>query len=151
MRFRMTALLRIGLAACLVLVAGRPVAGEGAEGAGARNPAAGTARFPTSRERGNPTYAPMTGSSTSWWLVPLGVLLAGGAWAGLSLSARKAGSARTSPGVALEVVGRVAVGPRQAVCLVKVGGQVLIIGTGPQGPPTLMGELEQPSPEEAAP
>jgi hypothetical protein len=149
MRFWTTATLRIVFVACLLPAPVRSEAGERPAPLAVKAPQPAAARFPTSRQRADSSQPPMTAPSASWWLLPLGLLLAGGAWAGLTLSARKSASTRTRPAVPLEVVGRVAVGPRQAVCLVKVGAQVLIVGTGPQGPPTLMGELEQPAPQEA--
>ena len=46
----------------------------------------------------------------------------------------------------LRVVGRVALSPKQAVYLLKAGDRILILGTGGQGPPALLGEM----PAEAA-
>jgi flagellar biogenesis protein FliO len=45
----------------------------------------------------------------------------------------------------LEVLGRASLSPRQAVTLVRVGDRVLILGTGPQGAPTHLGEVTDPA------
>jgi flagellar protein FliO/FliZ len=39
------------------------------------------------------------------------------------------------------VVGRTSLSPRHTVYLLKAGDRVLIVGTGPQGSPTLLGEM----------
>lgn len=57
-----------------------------------------------------------------------------GRWA--RLSGREAG--------AIQVVGRVALTPRHAVHLLRVGERTLIVGTGHGGPPALLGELPEP-------
>jgi flagellar biogenesis protein FliO len=100
-------------------------------------------RFPTSRESASSATSTAS-SSSSWWLLGLAVAVGGSAWAVVAISSRKSAlAARDRPPIPLDVLGRVPVGPRQAVCLVKVGDQVLILGTGPQGPPALLGELER--------
>lgn len=45
---------------------------------------------------------------------------------------------------ALRVVGQVGLGPRHAVHLLRAGDRTLIIGTGPQGAPALLGEWSEP-------
>ena len=40
------------------------------------------------------------------------------------------------------LVGRVALSPRHSVHLLQVGRRVLLLGTGPQGAPTLLAELD---------
>jgi flagellar biogenesis protein FliO len=45
----------------------------------------------------------------------------------------------------LKVVGRANLSPKQAVHLVQVGDRILIVGTGAQGAPTLLGELTDPA------
>jgi hypothetical protein len=44
----------------------------------------------------------------------------------------------------LRVVGRTSLSPRHTVHLLSVGARVLIVGTGPQGAPSLLGELTDP-------
>src|SRR5262249_51733085 len=44
-------------------------------------------------------------------------------------------------GGTLRVVGRTRISPRHTVYLLGVGDRVLIVGTGPQGAPSLLGEL----------
>jgi hypothetical protein len=45
----------------------------------------------------------------------------------------------------VRVVGRVSLSPRHALYVLRVGEQVLLIGTGPQGAPALISELDIPS------
>jgi flagellar biogenesis protein FliO len=59
----------------------------------------------------------------------------------MSLAARRTSTARGTDGGALRVVGRASLGPKQSVYLLRAGDQVLIVGTGPAGPPTLLGSL----------
>ncbi len=42
----------------------------------------------------------------------------------------------------LRVISRTALTPKHSICLVRVGSKTLMIGVGPQGPPTLLGDLE---------
>lgn len=44
----------------------------------------------------------------------------------------------------LRVVGRTSIAPRHALALVQVGDRVLILGHGPDGPPALLGEIDDP-------
>ena len=43
----------------------------------------------------------------------------------------------------MRVVGRTSLSPKHTVYLLDVGGRVLILGAGPQGAPTLLGELDR--------
>ena len=43
------------------------------------------------------------------------------------------------------MVGRTSLSPKQTVYLLRVGDRVLIVGAGPQGPPSLLGELTDPA------
>jgi hypothetical protein len=45
---------------------------------------------------------------------------------------------------AVHVVGRVSLSPKHSVYLIRVGRRVLLVGTGPQGPPSLISELDDP-------
>lgn len=99
---------------------------------------------PRSSERKS---AGSSASSGGWWLGTAGVALALAVVGGVSLASK-----RLRPlehGVALRVVGQVGLGPRHAVHLLRAGDRTLIIGTGPQGAPALLGEwseLIQPEP-----
>jgi len=42
------------------------------------------------------------------------------------------------------VIGRTSLSPRHTVHLLSIGQRVLIVGTGPQGAPSLLGELTDP-------
>ena len=79
-------------------------------------------------------------SSGGWWLGSAGIALALAIFGGISLASRKyLPKSETSP---LRVIGRTSLSPKHTVYLLKVGEKTLIIGTGPQGSPTLLGEME---------
>ena len=83
-----------------------------------------------------------TGPGWGWPLAGITAVLAGLGWA--SLAARRSGLAggRREAGP-LRVVGRTTLGPKQAVYLLRAGDRVLIVGTGPAGPPALLGTLPE--------
>jgi hypothetical protein len=79
----------------------------------------------------------------SWWLGTAGVALAlaGAGWASV---AAKRFVPKTGAGAAelgLRVVGRTSLSPKHTVYLLQAGDRVLIVGTGNQGPPSLLGEM----------
>ena len=88
--------------------------------------------------------------SGSWWVGTAGVALALAACGWGSVAARKYlpkagfGLALGQGASPLRVVGRTSLSPRHSVYLLDTGGRVLIVGTGPQGAPTLLGELTEP-------
>lgn len=86
--------------------------------------------------------------SQAWWLGTSLMILALGGAAVVCVAARK--QCTGGPTVKLQVVGRVHLPPRHAVFAVKVGGRTLLIGTGPQGGPTLLGELDDEAAEAPA-
>ena len=78
-------------------------------------------------------------SSGGWWLGTAGIAVALAVFGGVSLASRKyLPKSETSP---LRVIGRTSLSPKHSVYLLKAGDKVLIIGTGPQGAPTLLGEM----------
>jgi flagellar biogenesis protein FliO len=87
--------------------------------------------------------------SQAWWLGTTVMILALGGAGALCMAARKQGSHGAT--VKLQIVGRVHLPPRHAVFAVKAGGRTLLIGTGPQGGPTLLGELDDEPAETLAP
>lgn len=88
-------------------------------------------------------------ASQAWWLGTIVMILALGGAGAVCAAARKQCSAGAT--VKLQVVGRVQLPPRHAVYAVKAGGRTLLIGTGPQGGPTFLGELDDEPAEAAAP
>jgi hypothetical protein len=87
--------------------------------------------------------------SDGWYLgmAVIAVLLA--AAGGISLAARRF-TPRTGAG-ALQVVSRVSLSPKHTVYLLRAGGRVLLVGTGPQGAPSLIAELDEVPPIAPAP
>ncbi len=88
---------------------------------------------------------PRATGSPAWWLGTSVMILALGGAGAVCLAAR--GRGQTGATVKLQIVGRVHLPPRHAVFAVKAGGRTLLIGTGPQGAPALLGELDD-EPEE---
>lgn len=79
-----------------------------------------------------------TSRSGGWWLATAGIALALAAFGGASLAARRAMPGRTAGPLA--IVGRLHLSPKHAVYVVRAGEQMLVVGTGAQGPPALLGE-----------
>lgn len=79
-------------------------------------------------------------SSGFWWLGTAGVGLALAAFGWASLAAR--GYRPGGEPATLRVLGRTSLGSKQAVSLVQVGDRILIVGTGAQGAPSLLGEID---------
>ncbi len=77
----------------------------------------------------------------SWWLGLGGMALALAICGALGIIARRF-APRVAHG-AIQVVGRVSLSPKHTVCLLRVGQRVLLVGTGPQGAPALLGEFDQ--------
>jgi hypothetical protein len=69
----------------------------------------------------------------------LAVLLAIGG--GIAAAARRFAPANGAG--ALQVISRVGLSPKHTVYLLRAGGRVLLVGTGPQGAPSLISELDE--------
>ena len=82
------------------------------------------------------------GASSGWWWSTAGVatILALAGWA--SLAGRKFLPKTVANSRGMKVVGRTSLSPKHSVYLLQVGERVLIVGTGPQGAPSLLGELD---------
>lgn len=82
-------------------------------------------------------------STSGWWLGTVGIAVALAIFGGVSIASRRylpqqgAGS--------LRVVGRTSLSPKHTVYLLKAGDRILIVGAGPQGAPSLLGELTEPA------
>ena len=103
-----------------------------------------TGRRPRPARIGRPDAAARPQPAGGWWLGPgrdrawPWPSSAGSAWPrGGSCPGRDAGP--------LRVVGRTSLSPKHSVYLLRVGDRVLIVGTGPQGPPSLLGEVTDPA------
>jgi flagellar protein FliO/FliZ len=86
--------------------------------------------------------------SESWYLgmAVIALLLALGG--GLAAAARRLSPRSGAAG--LQVVSRVSLSPKHAVYLLRAGTRVLLVGTGPQGAPALISELDEIPPLEPA-
>jgi hypothetical protein len=90
-------------------------------------------------------------ATSGWWLGTTGIALALAVCGGISVAACRGGRGRgrwcwppAQAGSVLRVVGRTSLSPRHTVYLLRAGDRVLIVGTGPQGAPSLLGELTDP-------
>jgi flagellar biogenesis protein FliO len=83
--------------------------------------------------------APATPWASGWWLGSAGIALVLAIFGAICVAARKHWPSE-SAGL-LQVIGRVSLSPRQSIVLVRAGKRVLLIGTGAQGAPSLLGEL----------
>jgi flagellar biogenesis protein FliO len=100
--------------------------------------------FKSLREGASRSTSAGKGSPSAWWAGTAGLVAVLAAVGALSVAARRLRPRDPSgPGVGpgLKVIGRVGLSPRHAVHLVRAGDRVLILGTGPQGAPTLLGDL----------
>jgi flagellar biogenesis protein FliO len=108
-----------------------------------REPTAPISRPLPPRGSGSRRLDGHSGGSGGWWLGTAGIALVLAVCGGISLAARR-GWPQARAGGVLRVVGRTSLSPRHTVHLLGVGERVLIVGTGPQGAPTLLGELTDP-------
>ncbi len=90
---------------------------------------------------GSPESAPRGPGSSGWWLGSAGITLVMAVCGAICVAARKY-RPRESAG-SLRVVGRVSLSSRHSIFLVRAGERVLLIGTGSQGAPSLLGELTE--------
>jgi flagellar biogenesis protein FliO len=60
---------------------------------------------------------------------------------GVAAAARRLSS--QGPAGVIRVVSRVSISPKHSVYLLRVGRRVLLVGAGPQGPPSLISELDE--------
>ncbi len=84
--------------------------------------------------------APTEGPDRSWWGmagITAALAVSGGIYAACRrfLPPRLAG--------AVQVVGRMSLSPKHSVYVLRVGRRVLLVGTGPQGAPSLITELDE--------
>lgn len=112
---------------------------------GGHEPTADPAGHPISYREGSGQPIAESSTSIGWWLGPVGIVLTLAAFGGLSLANRRGLLPTRRESGPLEVVGRVSLSARHAVYLLRTGDRVLIVGTGSQGPPTLLGELTDPA------
>ena len=81
--------------------------------------------------------------SSGWWLGTGGIALALALCGGISVASKRYLPSRNATSQ-MRVVGRTVLSPKHSVYLLEVGQRVLIVGTGAQGAPSLLGELTDP-------
>jgi flagellar protein FliO/FliZ len=95
-------------------------------------------RPPTSKTSGSTSE-----SAGGWWLGSVGIVAALAVFGGVSLASKRFLPNRESGPI--QVVGRSSLSPKHSVYLLRVGDRVLIVGTGPQGAPSALGEVTDPA------
>ncbi len=85
--------------------------------------------------------APREPGSSGWWLGSAGITLVLAICGAICVAARKYWPQESAGSV--RVVGRVSLSSRHSIYLVRAGERVLLIGTGSQGAPSLLGELTE--------
>ena len=100
--------------------------------------------LPEPSGRGSSHQGFATGPS-SWWLAPVGLVAALAAFGGVVIVARRfhPGLMPDGSGPVLRVIGRTSLTPKHTMHLVRAGDRVFLIGTGPQGAPTFLSELDE--------
>ena len=91
-----------------------------------------------------PALATRAEGSDRWYLGMAGVALLLAVAGGAALAARRFTPA-TATG-ALQILSRVSLSPKHTVYMLRAGGRVLLVGTGPQGAPALISELDEIAP-----
>jgi flagellar protein FliO/FliZ len=79
--------------------------------------------------------------SDNWYLGMAGIAILLALGGGIAAASRRF-APRTGAG-ALQVISRVGLSPKHTVYLLRAGGRVLLVGTGPQGAPSLISELDE--------
>lgn len=137
-----------GSAAASPADGGRPEPGGGSPPAVERESPARPDRPPTARITGfGPFRADINesrstiGSLDRWRPWSAGVAIALATCGAIALASRRR-SPRSAP-VELQVVGRASLTPKHGVYVLRVGRRVLVVGAGPQGPPSLITELDE--------
>ncbi len=134
------------LRAAFALALGFALATGGITSPPARAQSSTPARRPVARAEGAAASSsrsprPEVGASGSWWIGTAGMALALAACGWASLAARRFLPKRLDGASNVRVVGRTTLSPKHSVYLLDIGGRVLIVGTGPQGAPSLLGEM----------
>jgi hypothetical protein len=91
----------------------------------------------TVRRPGEPSRA-----ASGWWVGMAGLALALAVFGAVSMASRKLMPGRGAG--PFEVLARASLSPKHTVHLVRAGDRMLIVGTGPQGPPALLGDWSGP-------
>jgi flagellar protein FliO/FliZ len=101
--------------------------------------------FPTREEASAGAHRGVTrpdgAGSGSWWVGGAGVAVALAVCGWLSVAAKRYRPGGVAGAAGLRVVGRTSLSPKHTVYLLQAGDRVLIVGTGPQGAPSLLGEM----------
>ena len=88
------------------------------------------------------------GNVAGWWFGPAGIAGALAVVGGISLAAKRfnlnLGLGTSRELGTIGVVGQTRLSPKHAVYLVRVADRVLIVGTGPGGSPSTLGEVTDP-------
>ena len=99
------------------------------------------ARIPAPPRSRSPAASPDSGGG--WWLGTAGIAAALAVFGGASVASKRFLPSRDSGPI--QVVGRSSLSAKHSVYLLRVGDRVLILGAGPQGAPSTLGEVTDPA------
>lgn len=134
------------LALAMLSIEGTTTWAEDAKSPESPTPAVEEARRPRGPRLAWPSANASNRRPDGGWSTLAFVALALAAGGGIAIASRRA-SQRGAAG-AMQVVGRVGLSPKHSVYLLRIGRRVLVVGAGPQGPPSLIAELDD-VPEES--
>jgi flagellar biogenesis protein FliO len=86
---------------------------------------------------------PTSVGNGGWWVGSVALALCLIGLGAASLAAKRYATGPGELGRSIRVIGRTSLTPKHVVHLVKVADRVLLFGTGPQGAPSLLGELDE--------
>jgi flagellar biogenesis protein FliO len=90
-----------------------------------------------------PDHAPSSPDpGGGWWLGTAGIAAALAVFGGVSLASKR--FAPSPDSASIRLIGRSSLSTKHSACLLRVGDRVLIVGIGPQGPPSTLGEITDP-------
>ena len=99
-------------------------------------------RRPVSREALSSSPGRTENNTSGWWVGTVGIAAALALCGWVSIASKKFLPKASATAPNLRVLGRTHLSPKHAVYLLDIGGRTLLIGTGPQGAPSLLGELD---------
>jgi hypothetical protein len=117
---------------------------RGAVTAAIRNPATEALHPAPPRENATRRGTGGSASSNGWWLGTTGIVVALVAFGAISLASRRYLPSQESGSI--RVIGRAALSSKHSVCLVRAHNRIVLVGVGPQGSPSLLGDWSEDTP-----
>jgi Flagellar biosynthesis protein, FliO len=103
----------------------------------------GSYRVPPRSDSGRSAISSNAGAG-GWWFGTGGIAFALAVLGAITLASRR--YPRSQDSGSLRVIGRAALSSKHSVCLVRANHRIVLIGLGPQGSPTLLGDWSDAEP-----